>query len=49
MEGKVGNSGRITSTLEGATLDMTMRVQVEDDAVSIYMRMPELEPELVDA
>lgn len=49
FKGKAGNAGRITATLEGAHLEMTARVQVYDDAVALYMGMPELEPELVDA
>lgn len=49
MAGEVGNSGRIMATLDAPELEMTLKAQVYDDAVSIYLGMPELEPELVDA
>lgn len=49
MVGIVGNSGRISSQLDAPDCDMALKVQVYDDVLSLYLQMPELEPELVDA
>lgn len=49
FRGTAANSGHFHATLEGCEFEMTARVQVEDDAVSLYMNLPDLEPELVDA
>lgn len=49
FKGTAANSGSFHATLEGCEFEMTAKVQVEDDAVSLYMNLPQLEPELVDA
>ncbi len=49
MEGKIANRGLISATLEGVEMEMNMKAMMYDDAVGIFLGMPELEPELVDA
>jgi hypothetical protein len=47
-EGIVGNRGRIEATLEGANMDFRGKVFMYDDALSIALNMPDLEPELIE-
>lgn len=49
FKGTASNRGYIAASLEGCEMEMTIKAQVYDDAVSLYMGIPDLEPELVDA